>query len=155
MSKFRGDTLRLGPSTSSHPAPRRLFATTRGAKPDIRGWLCVLDLDPKTGLLLSAPPAQDDDATTGDKYAISRWRTPTSGGKANAIELIARPAINGNDGEDEGVYVVLTDDDERSAAGVRVLEWTPTEGFGVVAEWPSTEEGPEVMEGGSHAVWLD
>ena len=134
---FRGDTLRLLPPTSSSPSSNHLIATTRGAKSTHRGYLSIFPL------------------TLGGEFAeearVERWQTPTSGGKANAIEIKAK------DGDEEGVWIVLTDD-EPGAGGIWVLEWNG-EGSGgvkVAAEWSGRENDDAVgMDGSSHAVWLD
>ncbi|KAG6871825.1 hypothetical protein C0995_016114 [Termitomyces sp. Mi166 len=145
-SSYRGDTLLLGPSTPSHPAPRALFASTRGANPSVRGWLSVFRLD-RDGLFID----DKSDGGSEDEY----WETPTSGGKAHALDVVLK-----DHGEGEGVWILLTDDDDVAAGegggGVRVLEWDGwgTGGVKVVAGWPRPGEG-ERMEGGSHAVWLD
>ncbi|THH18830.1 hypothetical protein EW146_g2239 [Bondarzewia mesenterica] len=113
---YRGDTLRLIPSTSSRPSPTHIFATTRGAKPGTHGWLCVLELDERTGLLKEVQRGTEGEGA--DEHVVQRWETPSSGGKANAIELLAKAD------SDEGVWIVLTDDDQTEAnAGVRILEW--------------------------------
>ncbi|KAJ8490031.1 hypothetical protein ONZ45_g13350 [Pleurotus djamor] len=140
VSSYRGDTLRLTPPTPSNPSPRYLFATTRGATPQTKGWLAVFRLD-------------DHGNFFGDEDGVERWETPTSGGKANAIELLQQ------DQNENGVWVVLTDDDEsveNGNPGLRVLEWNgwETGGVRVVAEWPD-EDIKEPMRGGSHALWLD
>ncbi|KAL0958781.1 hypothetical protein HGRIS_014102 [Hohenbuehelia grisea] len=155
---FRGDTLRLSPSTQDHPAPRYLFATTRGASPETKGWLAAFALGDNGHIL---GPQYDDDSSNAELGA-ERWETPTSGGKANAIDVIAMDP-NRADDSDAGVWIVLTDDEavEHGQPGVRVLEWR---GWGmggpqIVAEWPSVDfeakAGEESMRGGSHAVWLD
>ncbi|KAF8066684.1 Lactonase, 7-bladed beta-propeller-domain-containing protein [Lyophyllum atratum] len=148
-ARFRGDTLQLAPSTPTHPAPHAFFATTRGAKPTDKGWLSVFPLDAH-GQFAEG---------TGEHY-----ETPTSGGKANALDLLPKALA---DESGEGVWILLTDDDDAAAGeaggGVRVLEW---DGWGrgveVVAGWPRVAGGEDVgegedlrMEGGSHAVWLD
>jgi carboxy-cis,cis-muconate cyclase len=84
---------------------------------------------------------------------VERWETPTSGGKANAIELKAQIGDEG-----EGVWIVLTDDEPSGGdgVGVRVLAWDAQTGVRVVAAWPEgVEDGDEAMRGASHAVWLD
>jgi hypothetical protein len=57
-----------------------------------------------------------------------------------------------------GFWVLLTDDDDEvSAAAVRVLEWDGIEtgGLNVVAEWPEDGSDDEKIYGASHAIWLD
>ncbi|KAF5381738.1 hypothetical protein D9615_005393 [Tricholomella constricta] len=143
VPRFRGDTLILAPSTPEHPAPRTLFATTRGAKSSDKGWLSAFSLDP--------------DGTFAEG-AGEHFETPTSGGKANALDVLPK-----GDQAGQGVWILLTDDDDAAAGdgggGVRVLEWDGVgKGVRVVAGWPAPgENGREGvrMEGGSHAVWLD
>lgn len=131
----------LSPSTSQNPAPCALLATTRGSTGNVRGWLSIFRLGPSGEFL-------DD---------IVRFETPTSGGKANALDVRAKEDTNGE------MWILLTDDDDQAASGagggVRVLEW---DGWGkgnvsVVAEWPPRNDASqgETMLGGSHAIWLD
>jgi carboxy-cis,cis-muconate cyclase len=129
----------LAPPSSS-PLPKFLVTTTRGSTPDVRGWLTFIALDHKGDF------ARDE--------SEERFQTPTSGGKANALDLLSK-----QDGE--GIWIVLTDDDEATFAeggpgngAVRVLEYNGL-GTGVkeVAEWPT--EHKEDIKGASHAIWLD
>ena len=210
LKQFRGDTLMLTPPTHTHPSPYALFTTTRGSTPASRGWLSIFALD-RDGHFVAK------DQNNPAEVEI-RYETPSSGGKANAIDLLTRwksiktslraednvGSVNsdGNDeldthlhrrayspfrvnetlsdcnweGEEDGVWILLTDDDETAAAGsdltssaggVKVLEWGGwgKEGVHVVAEWPEPprivendglceDEGKERMMGGSHAIWL-
>jgi len=134
---FRGDTLILAPSSQ----PKFLVTTTRGSSPDVRGWLTVIALNDK-----------GDFAQDGTE---ERFETPTSGGKANAVDLLSK-----QDGE--GVWIVLTDDDEATFGeggpgngAVRVLEYNGlgTGGVKEVAEWPAGQK--DDIKGASHAIWLD
>ncbi|KAF8981859.1 hypothetical protein BDQ17DRAFT_1379309 [Cyathus striatus] len=126
---FRGDTLLLTPPSPSHPAPYALFATTRGTS-GRNGWLSIVQLD--------------SEGHFADKEVV-RWETPTSGGKANAIDLLPKN-LHG-----EGVWIVLTDDEEATKGAVRILEWDGwnSEGVRIVAEWSGE------IEGASHALWLN
>jgi len=153
---FRGDTLMLPPSTSRNPNPRMLITTTRGSSSDVRGWLSIIPLAVNGDFSLLEP-------NEGADQEAERFQTPTSGGKANAIDILRK------EGED-GVWILLTDDDEVTASpngtgAVRVLEW---EGWGkggvkIAAEWPSVNDtsasvgsaGRERVQGASHAIWLD
>lgn len=95
----------------------------------------------------------------GDDEAY-RFQTPTSGGKANAIDILPKPL------SESGLWILLTDDDDATTSptgvgAVRVLEWDGWMGEGIklVAEWPSPDsphklEG-ERIRGASHAIWLD
>ena len=203
----------LTPPTHTHPSPYALFTTTRGSTSASRGWLSIFALD-EDGYF----------ATKNENHSAEieiRYETHSSGGKANAIDLLTRCKIQSSvmtldeednvtnidgDGDskfdthlhrvaypplrvnetlsdrnweemEEGVWILLTDDDETTAAGsevasstggVRVLEWGgwEKEGVSVVAEWPGPpqiiesdgsyeDEGEERMIGGSHAIWLD
>ncbi|KAK2459982.1 hypothetical protein APHAL10511_007988 [Amanita phalloides] len=158
---FRGDTLFVSPST------RALFTTTRGATSRTRGWLSVFALD-EGGLFLEDDP----------KF-VERFETPTSGGKANAIDVLSKSTSvstnssylipgahhmdlmlqspHANTGQDESVWILLTDDDDYAVdngGGLRVLEWDgwSAGGFKEVAAWPQDEK--ELLPGGSHAIWL-
>ena len=90
---------------------------------------------------------------------IERYQTPTSGGKAHAIDLFLKsPYTNDNDtvpipgmhlaqmpldrdSTTEAVWILLTDDDDSTlvnGGGVRVLEWDGwgTGGIKEVVGWP-------------------
>lgn len=145
---FRGDTLMLSRPAGDSPNPKVLVTTTRGSDPGLRGWLSIFSLD-ELGRF------------TGD--TVERYKTPTSGGRANAIDLL------GKDTSGIGQWILLTDDDDvtSSASGtgaVRVLEWDGwgTGGVKVAAEWPSgadefhlQDHDAERIQGASHAIWLD
>lgn len=95
-----------------------------------------------------------------------RYETLTSGGKAHAIDLLSKSASFPGHDVGRGVWVLLTDDDDRTASsegegGVRVLEWDGwgTGGVKEVVGWAHPREEAEAlsaerMAGGSHAVWL-
>jgi carboxy-cis,cis-muconate cyclase len=98
-----------------------------------------------------------------DEETIERWQTPTSGGKANAIELKAKSPddISEQSLDTNGVWIALTDD-EPGAGGLWILEWDSecrdhSGCIGIVAEWSGDgeREGGGSMDGASHAVWLD
>ncbi|KAH8823112.1 hypothetical protein DL96DRAFT_1670814 [Flagelloscypha sp. PMI_526] len=135
---YRGDTLIVTPTV--------IFSTTRGKDSDWNGILHSVSID-ENGFF-----AKEPDDIEGEEW----WDTPTSGGKANALDVIPSDS-------EEGVYwILLTDDDDAVAekgGAVRVLEWS---GFGkdgpkIIAGWPSPGEdlGERGIEGGSHAIWLD
>jgi carboxy-cis,cis-muconate cyclase len=146
----------LPPSTSRNPIPQLLITTTRGSSSDVRGWLSVFPLA-LNGDFSSLEPNK------GADQEAERFQTPTSGGKANAIDILPK------EGED-GVWILITDDDEVTASpngtgAIRVLEW---EGWGkdgvkIVAEWPSVSDESvssdsaerERVQGASHAIWLN
>ncbi|KIM39203.1 hypothetical protein M413DRAFT_447166 [Hebeloma cylindrosporum] len=112
---FRGDTLMLTPSTSRIPNPQLLITTTRGASSDVRGWLSFFPLAENGNF---SPLESIEEA---DQEA-ERFQTPTSGGKANAIDILPKGE------EEDGLWILLTDDDELTASpngtgAVRVLEW--------------------------------
>lgn len=135
-----------------------MFSTTRGAITSENGWLSVFSLD-ADGLF-----------SEKEEY----YATPTSGGKANAIDLLPKylqgttPQKQGLPGSQSGFWILLTDDDDWTAkrgGGVHVLEWDGWDSGGVqyVAGSPvcedevksESEESEEQMAGGSHAIWLD
>ena len=162
---FRGDTLLLPPPTPLNPTPNVLIATTRGSSIATRGWLSVfpLDADGNFGDVQKSDVSEifnDDEA--------HRFRTPTSGGKANAIDILPKSRDT-----ESGLWILLADDDDTTASpagigAVRVLEWDGwmSGGIKVVSEWPFQNsayiekkapnglEG-ERIQGASHAIWLD
>ncbi|KAF9552352.1 putative isomerase YbhE [Agrocybe pediades] len=155
---FRGDTLMLPPSTPSSPAPKVLITTTRYSNSNLRGWLSVFPLGDE-GNFTGLP-----ESVEGDTEA-ERFETPTSGGKANAIDILSKAPDSGGSGSD-GLWILLTDDDDITSSpsgtgAVRVLEWNGWDqgGVKVVAEWPSVDDIPNLSEdriqGASHAIWLD
>lgn len=81
------------------------------------------------------------DGTLGE--VVARWTTPTSGGKANAIELSPfRPA--------DGVqWIVLTDDE---VGLVVLLEWDAAQQTISEVDRLQLPGGAEASS--SHAVWL-
>lgn len=124
---YRGDTLALAPSLST------LYTTTRGGSSSIRGWLAAFALN------------EDGTVATEPLY----METPTSGGKANAIEPHLHPY------KLDTTLLVLTDDDESTRnveqpnPSVYIVTHTPNTGFAIVASYTNPE-----MAGGSHAIWL-
>ena len=160
---FRGDTLLLPPPTPLNPTPNVLIATTRGSSSATRGWLSVfpLDLDGNFVDITQLGLGDVSEIFKGDDEAQAhRFRTPTSGGKANAIDILPKSL------SESGLWILLTDDDDATASptgvgAVRVLEWDGWKSGGIklVAEWPSSDssnkfEG-EMIRGASHAIWLD
>ncbi|KAF8656646.1 hypothetical protein AX16_002451 [Volvariella volvacea WC 439] len=169
---FRGDTIHLVPSTPSHPSPRALFATTRGGKEDVRGWVSVFELD-EDGKFVSPLDASHEPSQhegEGEEKGVERYQAPTSGGKAHALDILSKSQSSSQSISEQGVWILLTDDSDFAArqtggGGVRVLEWDGwgTGGIREVVGWPkprSQHEGGDEregvwFEGGSHAVWLD
>jgi carboxy-cis,cis-muconate cyclase len=123
---YRGDTLRLSKTTN------HIFVTTRGKDSSVRGYLVAFSLDPTTGHL-SSP----------DSPPVAAYQTPTSGGKANAIEVTA---VNGRGRNGELDWIALTDGEE---GFVEVLSWDG-EKFDEV-----DRVGLEQGDLASHAVWLE
>ena len=165
---FRGDTLLLPPPTPLNPTPNVLIATTRGSTTATRGWLSVFPLD-SDGNFVDAQSSGDFGRNFNGDDEAHRFRTPTSGGKANAIDIL--PKSLSNDAE-SGLWILLTDDDDVTATNgvgaVRVLEWDGwrSDGIKLVSEWPSPDStavesespdelGGERIKGASHAIWLD
>jgi hypothetical protein len=121
--------------------PKFLVTTTRGSSPGVRGWLSIFALNDKGDF------ARDE--------TEERIETPTSGGKANAVDLLSK-----QDGE--GVWIVLTDDDEATFGeggpgngAVRVLEYNGlgTGGVKEVAEWP-TEHKDDIRGQVTPSGWI-
>ena len=120
---------------------------------------------------------QGDDVTSIDSDGYNKLNTYSY--RAVYSPLRMNGTLNDRDWEEEeeGVWILLTDDDEATAAGshlasstggVKVLEWGGwgKEGVSIVAEWPGPpqivegerlykDKGEERMIGGSHAIWLD
>ncbi|KAH9475999.1 Muconate cycloisomerase 1 [Psilocybe cubensis] len=152
---FRGDTLMFPPSTPSKPAPTVLITTTRGSNSRLRGWLSVFPLD-ADGDFTSVP----EDVSSENARQAERFQTPTSGGRANAIDIISKD----NNDPNSGLWILLTDEDDFTVSpsgtgAVRVLEW---DGWGkggikIVDEWPTAKDadGEYRIKGASHAIWLD
>ncbi|KAG7444511.1 putative isomerase YbhE [Guyanagaster necrorhizus] len=136
---YRGDTLLLTPSAN------QIFATTRGATSRDPGYIAVFSLSP-SGLFSGQ---------------AEYYETPTSGGKAHAIDLLPKSSLPSSDQESfsvpvESVWILLTDDDPctqiaEPCASVRILEWDGwgTGGIHEVAAYAGME-----MQGGSHAIFL-
>lgn len=137
-SDYRGDTIRLLPaqlkqtlfaSTADKETwmtKNYIFATTRGKDLQHKGVLAVLE--------------QDSDSLK----LLSLWPTPTSGGKANAIEF----RIHGDE-DDPRILIVLTDDE---VGWVMVLEWNPFFEAPIKLISKTLIDQPGI--GASHAVWL-
>ncbi|KAJ3892652.1 hypothetical protein GG344DRAFT_44922 [Lentinula edodes] len=182
IHRFRGDTLMLGPSVGAGQWPTEIWATTRGATEDDRGWVSVFKLD-QDGMFA---PSNSSGKSFGEE-GVERYETPTSGGKAHAIDLYPKspssfdiPYLEPRVGTP--VWILLTDDSDYAAGevrdgpsissqpvkrsnpvgGVRVLEWDSWSNGGIreVVSWPSAgkrdgKAESRLMRGGSHAVWLD
>ncbi|PWN29598.1 3-carboxy-cis,cis-mucoante lactonizing enzyme [Jaminaea rosea] len=125
---YRGDTIRLSPSG------RYLVATTRGGKPEVKGWVRAWKLrqssDDGDGEVAKGQGPPLDDSWS--------WacQTPTSGGKANAWEWAAKQpqpqklnAAAREDGQekdkndDDDDLAVLTDDER---GYVSVMRFSPS-----------------------------
>ncbi|KIK57512.1 hypothetical protein GYMLUDRAFT_172607 [Collybiopsis luxurians FD-317 M1] len=162
VHRFRGDTLMPGPSAGEGQPPTEIWATTRGATESDRGWVSVFMLD-RDGMFVSSTPEDENEE------GVERYETPTSGGKAHAIDLYPKSvvavsssgstAINATV-EGSPVWILLTDDSDHAAGegpdsqgrpvgGVRVLEWDGWRNGGMreVAGWPPAE-GQEADETG-------
>lgn len=163
----------LTPSSSAFPAPIALFTTTRGATPAQKGWLSAFRLDREGRVIaIRTSPPQDqtplhDTTDTTEDIVALRLETPTSSGKANALDIRSK-----HDGTSDGFWILLTDDDRAAdeVGAVRVLEWdgwgpsSDGAGLRVVAEWPAggqaegeleEKEEESTFTGASHAIWLD
>ncbi|KAF5349045.1 hypothetical protein D9758_012701 [Tetrapyrgos nigripes] len=169
-SRFRGDTLLLTPSIPLHPNPRTIWATTRGANQEDRGWISVFKLDEDGDFVKKSSVAEVEGP---EEVSVERYQAPTSGGKAHAIDLYAKEllpasspsyssgpssmdmgmdtdinatsdslALNKTKDEGEGaVYILLTDDSD--AASLEFLpDGSPGRGGGVrILEWDGWGRG--------------
>lgn len=123
---YRGDTLRVSFSG------KYLFATTRGAKSSTKGILAVYDISNYNA------PLSD---------AICIWETPTSGGKANAIEPSPfRGLGDGTSNQGNEEWIVLTDDEE---GWVFIIQWDEEK-----REISEVDRALLPGKSASHAIWL-
>ncbi|KAK0553824.1 hypothetical protein OC846_002355 [Tilletia horrida] len=112
-------------------------------------------------LLTPATPGSSKDAS--EEHLLFRWNTPTSGGKANAIEWAPRYGLEVSSvgsssanfrGEDQD-WMVLTDD---ANGGIFVLQWNGQDLVEVArTQLPGKGDpklGEGAHEGASHAIWL-
>lgn len=137
---YRGDTVRLSPDGS------HLFATTRGMRKDVQGYVAVWRLDPAN----DAARALTDDAEM-NLHRVVTYQTRNSGGKANAIEFAPRYGGNASGGSSVSLdYAILTDDQE---GYISVLEWDGADLRDVsTVQLPALESGE--LQGASQAVWV-
>ncbi|GAB1727344.1 hypothetical protein NU195Hw_g7787t1 [Hortaea werneckii] len=91
-NEFWADEVRLstGPDRTK---PMYMYASTRGLKPETKGYVAVFRLN--------------EDGTLASEQALDIWETPTSGGIANAIE--PAPWSVSTDGTE---YLAMTDSEE-------------------------------------------
>jgi len=147
---YRGDTLRFSQDG------RFLYATTRGMTPATRGYVTVWQVNPNG--TLGDFGFQQPEAFV----PVTRYQTPTFGGKANAVEAFPFHAGAWEAGGKEGEvavsrdWIVLTDDGE---GWVWVLEFDAEKGTveEVAGVQLGRQEGATEEEqgtGASHAVWL-
>lgn len=137
ITDYRGDTVRLSPGGNE------ILATTRGKTSAIKGFVTAWKLDWSAGL----------SPVVGGQEPVSRFETPTSGGKANAIEFAPRYASQDGKGSDVKDLAVLTDDEQ---GFVLVLEWNGTDLVEVArTKLPGKDDEDEnEPEKASHAIWL-
>lgn len=129
---FRGDTVRLSRTTPF------VFATTRGKDANVRGLLVAFELE------TSSSSQGRGGLLRPDQGPQAIFETPTSGGKANAIEVL--PAQGRGGAKEDEEWLVLTDSEQGL---VLVISWD-----GIRFEEVSRvklEEG----DGASHAVWVE
>lgn len=143
ISDYRGDTVRLSPSGNE------IFATTRGKSKAIKGFVTAWKLDWTAHL---SPIAANQEP-------LARLETPTSGGKANAIEFAPRyteqpdQVVANVDDASLKDLAVLTDDEQ---GYIYVLEWNGSDLVEVArTKLPGKDEDDESEpEKASHAIWL-
>ncbi len=92
---YWADEVRLS-TGPDHEKPRYMYASTRGLKPETKGYVAVFRLK--------------DDGTLESVEALHIWETQTSGGIANAIE--PAPWQKGREASDATEYLALTDSEE-------------------------------------------
>lgn len=169
---------RAGSGSKDGHVPLFLFATTRGKTTDVRGYLCAFKLD-VDGLIISVVvPSNIDDgarqltvqsntdasavlAPSEHPAPIHLFKTPTSGGKANAISVApysissSAPSSTCEDAE----WLVLTDDEQGL---VFIIEWSGARGrFEEISRVRlSSIDGKAGADGqeevmASHAIWLE
>jgi carboxy-cis,cis-muconate cyclase len=107
---FLGDTLLLPPPTPLNSTVNVIIATSRGFSTATRGWLSVF-LPDSDGTFVDA----DIDKKNYWDVGVHHSRTPTSGGKANAIAIL--PTLS-NDTAESSLWILLTDDDGVTAPTV-------------------------------------
>lgn len=113
---YWADEVRLSPDA------RTLFGSTRGLKPETKGWISAWQLD-ENGRL-----------KTAGEQPKHRIQTRTSGGWANAIACAPNLGPNGE------TFIALTDSEE---GFVQMLAYTEEKGFEVLDELKLGEEGEE------------
>lgn len=149
-----------------------LFATTRGATPEYKGYLTAFAISPN-GLILNPshmttiPPRSMSFSSTGlllqgnEFFATGIFQTPTSGGRANAVELAPYHVSGGStssgvpgEGSD-AEWMVLTDEEK---GWVFVVEWSGRRGTFEIVSSVLLEVGVDGDYGkralASHAIWL-
>ncbi len=146
-----------------------LFATTRGKTPDYKGYLTTFAIS-SSGLILSpshpipptsSPPWSTEFAQGKEFFATSIFQTPTSGGKANAIELAPYEVSSGSTSsgisgeESDAEWMVLTDDEQ---GWVFIVEWSGRRGTFEIVSSVLLEVGVDGDYGkkalASHGIWL-
>lgn len=146
-TNFWADEVRLstGPEDNN---PRYLFASTRGLRRGVRGYVSVFALN--------------DDGTFKDETPIDMWMTPTSGGIANAIEpapFQKSGKASGNHflsltDSEAGLVLILGFDGKRIREVSRVeLPWQQPAANAAVPDTAETRRGGEVVQAAT-AVWL-
>ncbi|KAF3769624.1 putative isomerase YbhE [Cryphonectria parasitica EP155] len=132
-------SLRLGRSEdggAAAAAPRWLYASTRGLRPETKGYVAAYELDAE-GMIL------------GPARCI--FETRTSGGLANAVEPAPRAlyeTLSRSGGGEEEEYIALTDSEE---GWVTILGWNG-KAFREVAATRLGGDGGVVQA--ATAVWL-
>ncbi|OAV94709.1 hypothetical protein PTTG_04220 [Puccinia triticina 1-1 BBBD Race 1] len=124
--QYRGDTVRIVPASLVDLPHEYVFATTRGIDPSRPGLLAVFEYNTDTQTLSN----------------LLRWETPTSGGKANAIELShVRTGRN--------VLELVLTDDQLGALSIVQCDLDTLQ-----VQVVSSCLIDEIGVGASHAVWI-
>lgn len=135
---YRGDTVRLSPSGKS------ILATTRGMTNKTKGFVTSWSLDFSRSV--------EEGPLVSPDEPLDVYQTPTSGGKANAIEWAPRYHQDEfHDDEQEQDLLVLTDDEQ---GYLLVMEWDGNDLKEMARSKLPGKDGEGNEEGASHAVWL-
>lgn len=155
------------PGTSVHPCSfaevridptgTTLFGSTRGLEARTKGYVCAWDLLPSGLIRTDGDTSDRDDGEENDNIApVHSYRTPTSGGWANAIAVSPLPGPRGS------TWLSLTDSE---VGTMSILDYTRSSGFRHVARFDIPQDQAEGeagstgspgsgVIGASVAVWL-
>jgi len=132
---YWADEVRLSTSCGRSGRPKYIYASTRGLKDDVKGYVAAI--------------AIDEGGQLGQTLHI--WETPTSGGWANAVEPAPAYAYgDSSDGDDTREWIALTDSQE---GYVFILAFDGTHIEEVARVKLEAENSGEVISAAT-AIWL-